>query len=385
MLGVCIGSMALIVVLSVFNGFQGLVTSLVNSFTPEIVITVKEGKTFEPGMIPVASIKSLKDIAYYTEILEENALLKYKSNQNIATIRGVDDNFIQAINMDTLMVSGNPILSVGQKKYSVLGYGIAYALSVNINDEFTPISVSVPRKGTKSYLFSTDLIPDKVFNKGLIYPSGLFTVQQDIDDKFIIAPIDFVRDLLNYKTKVSAIQLTLNKNADLDNTQDEVQSLVGDQFTVENRYQQNKLIYQIMETEKWAVYLILSFILLIAAFNIIGSLTMLIIDKKKDISILSSLGMDKNQIRKIFLIEGFMVSFAGAIIGIGMGAIICLLQQQFHFIKLDETINFVIKHYPIEMRAADFALVIATVLFIGFIAAWYPAQRSTKNIQLPSV
>ncbi|MBL4654520.1 MAG: ABC transporter permease [Bacteroidia bacterium] len=382
MIGISVGSMALIIVLSVFNGFENLVISLMNSFTPDIQITVKQGKTFDPSSIDLDQLKKIPGVIHYSEVLEENALLKYRDNQYVATIKGVSSNYIKATQFDTVLIAGKAILKENGINYGLLGYGVYYALSINNEDEFAPISISIPRRDHK---FKGGIPnPEKAFNKELIYPGGVFSIQQSIDEKYILVPIDFARKLLDKPTAVSAIEVIASHDHSIEQVQANIKSLVGDKFKVKNRYQQNELIYRVMKTEKWAVYAILTFILIIAAFNIIGSLTMLIIEKRKDISILSSMGASKKQIQQVFLIEGVFISLCGLTLGFLISITLLLLQQNFGLIKLEGISSFIIDAYPVKMKLLDFVLVAFTVILIGFLAAWYPSTKSTKEIVLPS-
>jgi lipoprotein-releasing system permease protein len=367
--GVTIGTMALIVVLSVFNGFESLVISLFNSFDPEIIITVKEGKTFDPSFIPVNKLRGIEGVKYVSQTLEENALLKYNDKQYIATVKGVDSCFKPMSRLDTMIVNGEFMLKNGDKNFAVVGYGIARYLSVSLNDMFNPIIIYVPQHNAET---GTD--PTKAFNSMSVLPTGIFSIQQDFDDKYIIVPLAFARELLDYPKEVSALEIGLAKDADVQKIQDGIIKIAGPQFDVKSRFQQHDYLYKIMKAEKWAVYLILAFILIIAIFNVIGSLTMLILEKKKDMSVLKSLGAEYKIIRKVFLTEGIMISMIGCIAGLALGALLCFLQQHFGLVKIQAEGAFVVSTYPVKMQALDFVYVLLTVLGIGFVAAWIPVR-----------
>lgn len=374
MVGVSIGTMALIIVLSVFNGFEKLVVSLFNSFNPDLVITVKEGKTFRSADFPESQLRRIPGVLYLTEVIEENALLKYKEKQSIVTIKGVSEDFIRMTGVDTMISEGKFQLQEGSQDFAVLGYGVAGTLGANLNDFLNPISVYVPRRTSS---FSSGM--ENAFNSEAIFPSGYFSIQQDYDVKYVIMPLRFVKKLLEYDQEVTGIELGLKKGADVSSIQQQVQAIAGDRFSVKNRYQQQEFLFRIMKSEKWVIFLILTFILIIATFNMIGSLSMIILDKKKDITILQSLGAGKTLIRRIFLIEGMMISLTGAFSGLLLGAIVCWLQLQFGIIKLgspDST--FVVSTYPVNMQVTDFIYVLLTVLTIGFLAAWYPVYNMRK-------
>jgi lipoprotein-releasing system permease protein len=375
--GVTIGTLALIIVLSVFNGFEKLVVSLFNSFNPDILITVTEGKTFDTGLVPEDRIRKIPGVRYLCETIEENALLKYRDKQNIVTIKGVGDDYMPMTRLDTMMVNGTFILRNGTKEMAVLGYGVAYNVGASLQDYQNPLTVYVPRR-TASFAGGFE----NAFNSEVIFPSGFFSVQQDFDTKYVILPISFAKKLLDYSTQVTGIEIGLAPGSDHEKIQQQMKDLLGETFSVKNRFQQEATLYKIMKSEKWAIFLILSFILLIATFNVVGSLSMLIIDKKPDIATLRSLGANQKMIRRIFLSEGLMISLIGAIAGLIIGGVTCWLQQVYGFVKLgaaDST--FVVNSYPVNMQATDFIFVFVTVMCIGFLAAWFPAYNIKSNEQ----
>jgi lipoprotein-releasing system permease protein len=369
--GVTVGTMALIVVLSAFNGIESLVMSLFNAFDPDIKISIVQGKTFNKDLPQLEQIKNLPGIAYYSEVIEENALLKYRDNQYISVIKGVDENFIAMSRMDTMLVDGEFIIKEAGNDMAVLGQGVANLLGINILNIVHPIHIYVPKRTSQAML-----TPEQAFNLRLAYPAGVFSIQHDFDSKYVFVPIGLARDLLDYGNRITAVEISLKKGFRIAEVQNDIQQILGAEFNVKNRFQQHDFLYKIMRSEKWAVYLILTFILVIATFNVIGSLTMLIIDKKKDIGILSSMGADNLLIKKIFFIEGLLISLSGAIIGLGLGFFLCLAQEYFQIIKLQG--SFVMEAYPVKMQVGDFLAVFATVFLIGSFAAWYPARQIAK-------
>lgn len=368
--GITIGSMALIIVLSVFNGFEALIISLFNSFDPEIKITVKEGKNFDPASIPMDKIKNINGILFISKTLEEQALLKYNDKQYIATIKGVDTNFQKMSGIDTMVVNGEFSLHKNHKNSCVIGYGIARYLSVSLNDVYRPITIYAPRCDS---LAGSD--PTQAFNSRPIFPTGIFSIQQDFDDKYLLLSLDYAREILEYPTEVSSIEIGIAAGTNSEKIQKEIIALVGDKYKVVNRFQQHDFLYKIMKTEKWAVFLILSFILVIAIFNVIGSLTMLIMEKKKDMDILKSMGASTLLIRKIFLTEGLMISGFGCILGLMIGAIICYIQQRFGIVQIQAEGAFVVSSYPVKLVVTDFIYVFTTVIGIGFVAVWLPIRQ----------
>ena len=372
-IGVTVGTMALIVVLSVFNGFDNLVRSLFNSFDPDLKVTLAEGKTFSSENEKVMKIRTMPGVMYACETLEENALLKYGDKQYIATVKGVGDEFIRMSGIDSMIIDGRFVLREKNVPYAVVGQGIANFLSIGLTF-ITPIQVFVPRRTGE-----VSSNPERAFTRRYLYPSGIFAIQQDFDSKYMIVPIEFARDLLDFRDEISALEIKLSPGSDRDNLQADIQRWLGSEFVVKNRYQQQELLYRIMKTEKWAIFLILAFILTIASFNIIGSLTMLILDKKKDISTLRSLGTDLKLTRKIFMTEGWMISVIGALTGLALGSLICWIQQTFGIIKLPGSGSFVIDTYPVSMELPDFIFVLLAVLTIGFVASWYPVRYITRR------
>ncbi|MCX6257256.1 MAG: FtsX-like permease family protein [Bacteroidia bacterium] len=371
--GVTVGTMALIVILSVFNGLDVLIKSLFSSFDSDIRITLAEGKTFCPDSASFSKVRNLPGVINYSEVLEENALCKFGNKEYVATVKGVDTNFSNMTGLDTMLVEGKMLLHGKDGDFALAGYGVAAALSLNL-DMLDPIAVYVPRRGRIASLNAESAI-----NSEMIRPSGIFSVQQEIDSKYMIVPIGFMRKLLEYTGEVTAVELKLAKGADREEIQKKLSDILGNKFLVRNRYQQHELIYKTVKSEKLMGFIILAFILFIASFNIIGSLTMLIIDKKRDIETLRSLGADMKSIREIFLFEGWMISVAGAVAGLLLGAVLCYAQEKIGLIPLSGKGTFIVKFYPVEMQIKDFAMVFFTVLTIGFLAAWYPVRFITRR------
>lgn len=368
-LGICIGTMALVIVLSAFNGLSNLVQSLYNSFDPDIEITIRQGKSFDPRTPEFDAIKKMKGIAFYTEVVEGNALLKFNDKQCIATIKGVNSNFEKMSGFDSLVregrfdISGNRI---------VVGKGISYVLQTGPNDQFSPISMYAPKRGVIN-----TLNPEDALNELKTYQAGAFSINDEFDGKYVIMNIDKARELLDYKTEVTKIELGLARDADAEQVEAQIRKTAGDAYEVKNREEQNALLYKTLRSEKLWTFIILVFILVIATFNVIGSLTMLIIEKKKDIGILHYMGAGSQLIRRIFLMEGILITVIGAASGLLLGAVICLLQQRFSFIKFTE--GYVVDAYPVAFNPVDFIVISASVLLIGFFAAWYPVRIFTKK------
>ncbi|MEA3446521.1 MAG: FtsX-like permease family protein [Bacteroidota bacterium] len=372
--GVTIGTMALIIVLSVFNGLDGLIKSLFGTFDPEIKISIAEGKFFDPlGDQRFEEIKKLPGIRAYTEVIEENALLRYNKKQHVATIKGVGKNYSESSGLDTMLIDGQFMLNENGNHYAIVGYSIAANLGIGLTF-IDPLIIYVPRRTA-----SKNINLENSTNRKIIYPSAIFSVQQEIDSRYVIVPIDFARELFEYKTEISAIEIALKPHASSEEIEGRIKKILGPDFVVKDRFEQQELIYKTIQSEKLIGFLILAFILFVASFNIIGSLTMLIIDKKKDIETLRSLGANFKTIRQIFLLEGWLISISGAVIGLLLGIIFCFLQQKFGFIKLQGNGAFIIDSYPIVLLASDILAIFVTVLLMGLLAAWLPVRYITRK------
>jgi ABC-type lipoprotein release transport system permease subunit len=307
-------------------------------------------------------------------VIEENALLKYRDKQYIATLKGVGEGFEQQSRLDTMVAEGEFTLRKNGAEFMVMGYGVAYYLDARLNDYMHPVEVYVPSRTA-----SPRNPMDPLFRQEVLFPSGFFAIQEDFDSKYVIVPIEFMQRLLGYQDEITSIEIKTLPGADIEAVRERVQHVMGPGFGIKDRYQQQEMLYKIMKSEKWAIFMILAFILLIATFNVIGSLSMLIIDKRRDIAVLYSMGAGRNLVRRIFLTEGLMISLIGAIAGMALGALICFLQQEFGLVRLgapDST--FVVNTYPVAMQWPDFILVFATVMLIGYLAAWYPVHNIRK-------
>ncbi len=372
--GVFVGAAALIIVLSVFNGFESLVTSLYNSFDADYVISIKNGKTFIPDNDKIKTIKGIEGIQLVSEVLEENVLLRNGDKQYFAKIKGVSPEVSKVSRLQHLIIDGNLKLTAGGLPYASLGQGVAIGLSLSSNNSLMPLTVYVPNRLVTPDLSNT-ANAFKILN---INVGSVFSVQQDVDSKYFLAPIDFTRELLSYEKEVNAIEVYLNEGASEKGVQKYLQNIFGPEYEVKNKVQQHELLYKIMRSEKWAVFFILVFILIVASFNVIGSLTMLIIDKQKDIAILKSMGTPMTTVKKIFLFQGMLISGYGGIGGIITGLIICFLQQQFGIISLAGTGSFVIDAYPVKIMFTDIFYVLLIVLCIGLLASIIATRNITR-------
>lgn len=363
---------ALIIILSVFNGLDELIKSFFVSFDPDFKVIAVEGKVFSATDSLKAKIAHFDEVEAFTEVLEENVMLVYNGKQDIARIKGVSDKFNVTSGIDSMIINGEYALKAHNQDFALVGYLLSQRLSLNLN-LIKPVKIIAPRRDAKPSLTNMN-----VLNSKSIFPIGIFSVFQDeYDAELIIVPLDFCRKLLEYHDEVSDIDIKIKPGVDPESFQKKLQADLGDSFTIKNRYQQHEFLYKIMESEKWAIFLILSFILIIASFNLTGSLTMLIIDKKEDIIILQNMGATNSLIRKIFLLEGWFISIFGALGGMVLGLLVCLGQIKFGWVQFPE--NFMVQNYPVALQLMDFVYVFLTVLAIGFVASWYPVRYITKK------
>lgn len=368
-LGVAIGTAALILVLSVFNGFEGLLSSMLNRFNPDLKISLKEGKFFEVDSSTLAQVASLDGVLEVSKSIEEIAIFEYGKTQDIGVIKGVDEAFDKVTMVDSTIVRGDYLLKDEHLNYGVVGLGLYSRLGISPIDKLTPIKVYMAKQKKTSAL-------EKEFRTMSLYPSGSFSVQGESDYTHIIAPFEFASKLLGIKNKVSQLEIKLASSKDESEVVEDLSTLLGDRFIVKNRYQQDEAFLKLMNIEKWVSYLIISLTLLLVAFNIIGALWMLVLDKKKDIAILKSLGSTREQIRNLYLYEGVIICALGLVLGIVLTFIIYFLQTNFGMIGIPQ--GFIIDAYPIELKWTDFVIVSITVMIIGTLASWYPAVMASK-------
>jgi ABC-type lipoprotein release transport system permease subunit len=373
LLGYMVGAAALLIVLSVFNGFEGLFISMYNKFDADIKVTATKGKVFDVSTANIPSIQKIEGVWKISEVLEENVLLKYGERQNLATVKGVDENYTYVTDLDSSIVAGISLLQIGDTNFAIVGQGIAYQLSIDPNDVFYRLNIFIPKRGV------TDVLnPENSFSKAAISPVGIFSVQEEVDNKYVIVPLRFLRNLLDRKAEVSSLDIRLNKDANLEDVKEKISAQLGENFIVQNRFEQRDAFFKVMQSEKAVSYMILLFILFVAASNTIGSLYILVMEKKRDLHILSSLGLSKQQAALIFKYEGLMIALVGGIIGLLLGAVLCLAQEKFGFVKIEGAESFTMDHYPIKLKMMDILLVFITVVFLGWLTSLYPAKKAKE-------
>ena len=378
--GVALATLALVCTLSVFNGFQDMVANLFTAFDPELKVTVREGKVFDGQDSRIQAVRALPEVAVFTETLEENAMVQYKDRQAMAMIKGVEDNFEQLTAIDSILYgAGEFLLHDSIVDYGIMGIELVSTLGTGI--QFVdPLQVYVPKRNAKVNMAN----PASSFNMEYLFsPGAVFVVnQQKYDGNYILASLDFVRRMLDYTTEVSAVELKLKPGVHIAAVKSRIEALLGDGFIVQDRYEQQADVFRIMEIEKLVSYIFLTFILAIACFNVIGSLSMLILDKKEDVATLRNLGADDRLISRIFLLEGRLISLFGAFIGTLLGLLLCFLQQRFGLISLGGGGQFIVDAYPVSVHFWDIVLIFATVLAVGFLSAWYPVRYLCNKLRV---
>ncbi len=376
--GVALATLAMVCTLSVFNGFQDMVATFFTAFDPQIKITSVKGKFFDGSEPVFSTIKSMPEIAVYSESVEDNAMVQYKGRQVMAVIKGVEDNFDKLTPIDSILFGrGELILHDEVADYAIPGLQLLSTLGTGIRF-LDPLEVYAPKRGSRINMANpmSSFVSDELFSSGLT-----FTVNQEkYDASYILTSIQFARRLFQYTNEVTAINLRLASGADENTVIRKLEDLLGSGYRIQNRYEQQADTFRIMEIEKLISYVFLTFILMIACFNVIGSLSMLIIDKKNDVQTLRNLGASDNQIVRIFLFEGRMISFIGAVSGVVLGLVLCLIQQEYGVISLGSSGSFVVDAYPVSVHIWDIVLVFVTVLVVGFVSVWYPVRYLSRRL-----
>jgi len=377
--GVALATMALVVTLSVFNGFRDYVASFFTAFDPQLKVTLAKGKVIAADDPSLVALRAYEGIEVYTEVLEEQALIVGNDRQWVVTIKGVDDNFNRQANLDGILYGdGEFVLHADVLEYGILGIRLAQQLGLGARYDGA-LPIYAPKHGERVNLSN----PMQSFTSDELYSPGVvFAVNQSrYDAHYIITSINFARRLFAEQGMISAVELRIKPEVGVSKAQSAIRSILDDRFVVQNRYEQQEDTFRIMQVEKFIAYLFLTFILLVASFNIIGSLSMLMIDKRDDVQTLRALGADDRQISQVFLLEGWLISGFGAAIGIVLGLLLCWLQMRFGFVKMGQSEgSFLVDSYPVSVHAMDILLVFVTVLAVGLLAVWLPVRRMTRNL-----
>lgn len=366
-LAFAVGAAAMIIVLSALNGFENTLTGLFTSFDPALKIETVKGKTFTIDSAKFEQLKKLEGVSDIAQVLEDNAVLKYGESQEIAIIKGVSDNYNRVTQIDCTLVEGSFKLGNSSINGGVFGYELASKLGLNINNTVGFVTIYVPKKGEFE-----NLNPEQNLTIERLLPTGSFFVQEEIDSRYVLVSLPFARSLFGYKNELSALEISVKPNFKISKIKDDLSKSLGNKFIIKDQYQQKESIYKIFKSEKIATFAILSFILLIAAFNMAGALTMLIIEKEKDISILKSMGATNQTIKSVFMLSGLVISIVGSLIGILIGGIIGWLQIKYGLLGIE---NSVVDAYPMALKPMDFIFVFTISMIIGLVTAWIPIRK----------
>ena len=374
-LGISVGSFALIVVLSAFNGLEKVISSMNNRLTPDLQIAAVKGKTIDLSTFPLGQLKDIQGVEYVVPTITEDALFRANDKQHIGQVKGVGLEYQNLRRLNEIIYGNERLqLSDGEHDFAVPGAGVAWYLGVNAYNPYAMVRVYVPKRGNASLMNL-----ENSFNSDVLTVRSVFSTEQEQDEKLVLVPFNWLSELLEYENKASNVELFTAPNADINKVKKSVSAIVGEDFNVKNQQEQQETLYRIMRSEKWAVYVILTFILILATFNVVGSLSMLMIDKRKDTEILKSMGADNRLIQKIFMNEGLLISVAGGIIGLLLGIILVLLQQQFGFVKFGTGGNYVVDAYPVLLKLKDVLLIFATILVVGCTSAFLTVRHAMRK------
>ncbi|MDR1373298.1 MAG: ABC transporter permease [Dysgonamonadaceae bacterium] len=373
--GVGVATVAAVCILSIFNGFRDSVAGMFSAFDSELRITPVHSKTFNPEDTVLLEIRAMTEIDEIAETLEDNVLLNYRNSQTPAVLKGVSANYTSMTGIGSIILDGDTALYKGESFYGLLGVNLANSLGVNAAFAY-PMEVYAPKREGKINLAA----PASSYNKEYVFIGGIFQVKQmKYDENYLITDIDAARALFDCEKEVSAMEIRLKPGVSVDNVQKKIKNISGDNFDVKNRYEQQEESFQMINIEKWVSFLLLCFILLIAAFNIVGSLSMLIIDKQTDVATLRNLGANRDMISRIFLFEGWLISAFGAVTGIAVGVVLCLGQQHFGWLKLGTEGSFALDAYPVSVSVADLLFILLVAFIIGFLSIIYPVRYLSKR------
>ncbi|MCH7413068.1 ABC transporter permease [Belliella sp. R4-6] len=373
MVGVAIGTMALVIVLSVFNGLEDLVRGLYASFDAELKIEAVQGKSFTYDEDFISKISNTEGVEVVTEVIEDNALFKYKDYQHLARLKGVSENYLDQGRFDEGYVWGNLELGSDSQPKAIIGRGVGFYLSIDIDNEFELLQVFYPKAPRNA----GTLDPRQLYSRNVIKPAAFFSIEKEFDDNYIIAPIGFVRDLLNYGEKLTSIEIKIQEGYRISTVKNNLKTVLGQNFSVKDTDEQHAGLLRTIKIEKLFVFITLSFILAVASFNIFFSLSMMAIEKKKDTAVLIAMGAKTELIKKIYMKQGAIIAFSGAIIGLVLGYLVCLVQSTFGIVSLGIS-SSVIDSYPVKMIWTDFLWTSIAVITITFVASYRPAVIASK-------
>lgn len=373
MLGVGVGALALVVVMSVFNGLEDLNRQLFKTFDADLKISASQGKSFEWTQQLQDKLSQVEGIEVLTQVIQENALLRYRNAQVVVNIKGVDDSFLKRSRLDSAMINGTFRLHDGQIPYALLGVGVFYTLSASLDDEFTPLEVWYPRNQKNFTLLSEDS-----FNRMNILPGGIFAIEQQYDEGYAFVPLSFAQELFEYGNRRTAFEIQVKEGANINQVQNRIKDLLGDKLLVQNQDEQHASLLRAIKIEKLFVFLTLSLIIAVASFNIFFSLSMLAIEKQADIKVLYAMGATPSLVKRIFVAEGGIVALLGAVVGLALGFVVCWVQQTYGFFKMG-TVSSLVDAYPVKIQATDFVMTGVVIVIITVLASYFPAAKAAAS------
>ena len=375
-LGISVGSFALIVVLSAFNGLEKVISSMNSRLAPDLQIAAAKGKTIDLTAFPLGQLKDLQGVDYVIPTITEDALFRANDKQHIGQVKGFGLEYEQIDRINEIVFGdGDLVLSdEDEHNFAVPGVGVAWYLGINAYNPYAMVRIYVPKRGNASLMNL-----ENSFNSDVITVRSVFSTEQEQDEKLMLVPFNVLSELLEYEDKATNVEVFLAPNADVIKVKKSVATIIGEGYTVKNQQEQQETLYKIMRSEKWAVYVILTFILILATFNVVGSLSMLMIDKRKDTEILRSMGADNRMIQRIFMNEGLLISVAGGLIGLLLGIVLVLLQQRFGFVKFGTGGNYVVDAYPVLLKFKDVLLIFATILVVGCTSAFLTVRHAMRK------
>ncbi len=372
MLVVALGTAALVIVLSVFNGLEGLIRTLYSTFDPEIKVALVSGRAFDNDPVMLEKIYSLEGIDIVSEVLEENALIEHRDDRRVVKVKGVSDNFVRQGRMDSAIVEGEFVLNRGRRPYAVIGRGIQYSLNVGLNNDFYPLKISFPNNQKVLNPTASDMLISK-----FIPVSAVFAIEKQYDDNYVFTPLSFAEELFSLQGKISALEIKTKKGFKVSEVKKQLKKVFGEEFLIQDSDEQHASLLRAIKIEKLFVFIIFTFLLLIASVNIFFSLTMLSIEKKKDVAIMLSLGAGRSMIRNIFLTEGLMIALTGAFAGLLLGFVVCTLQQQFGLVSMGMETS-VVDAYPVRMNGLDFLYTGLIIVILTILLSYRPALQASK-------
>ena len=366
--GISIGTAALVLILSVFNGFEGLLSSLFNAFNPDLKVTPVEGKYFKIKDEQLLALQELPNVVAAAKTVEEIALFEYNGNQELGKIKGINNNFLSVVNIDSLLLSGSYKGTSSQVQYAYMGSSLKSKLGININDKLSPLIIYMPSKRR--------ILGAKEFNSKSVYPAGVFSIKGDSDYEYVLTSYKVVEQLLESPGQISSLELKLSDKVDEDQIKTEITNILGEDFTIKNRFEQDEAFLRVMQIEKWISFLITGLTMLLIAFNLLGALWMIVLDKQIDIAVLKALGFNSQDMKSLFINLGLLITAIGLFLGFILALVLYFLQKKYGLIGVPE--GFMMESYPVQLKITDFLIVSLVVVVIGWLTSLIPAKKAAQ-------